>query len=177
MSKAVKQLICDELSQRFEGVDACLVVDPTPLGGTEANNLRRELRDADVTMMLVKNALTRRALAGQPLEPVGKLLEGSCALAWGGESIVDLAKLMVDKARQSGLVVKGAVMEGEVMDAEGAVALSKMPTRAELQSQIVGQILSPGGNLVAAATGPASTIASILKQRIDDLGGDEAEAA
>ncbi len=176
MSKRIKQLICDELSAKFKDVDAALVIDPTGLDGNQANALRGELAQSNVRMMLVKNSLARRAFTDLPLNPVGPLLEGSCALAWGGDSLVDVAKLLVDKAKTLPLEVKGAVMEGEVFDAEGAVALSKMPSLSDLRSQLVGAALSPGANL-AGALKAAGGIAQVLQGRIDQLEKDESAAA
>lgn len=179
MSKKIKQLICDELSQRLADVEACLVIDPTKLDGTTANNLRGELARADVTLLHVKNSLARRALADLPLAPVASLLEGPCSLAFGGESIVDVAKMLVEKTKQLPLEIKGAVMEGNALDAKGAVNLSKLPSKGELRAQIVSQVLSPGSKLAGALVAFGG-IAQIIKGRIEQLEkqeGGETEAA
>ncbi|MCG3181078.1 MAG: 50S ribosomal protein L10 [Phycisphaerae bacterium] len=177
MSKQVKQLICDELVQKFRDVDACMVVDLTPLDGLTANALRGEMAKANIRMMMVKNSLAKRALADLPLAPVGGLLDGACALAWGGDSIVDIAKLLVDKAKTLPLTIKGAVLEGQALDAAAATGLSKLPNRAELMSMVSGQVLSPGAKLAAAVLGPGAAIASIIKGRIESLEKSEPAAA
>jgi len=177
MSKQVKQLICKELTDRLGDVDACVVVDPTQLDGITANRLRQRMSQANVHMMLVKNSLAQRALAGLPLEPVRSLLDGSCALAWGGDSIVDVAKLLVEQAKTLPLSIKGAVMEGMAMDAAAAVGLARLPSKAEMKSILVGQVLSPGAKLAGAVLGAGLAIASILKGRIEELEKSEPAAA
>jgi large subunit ribosomal protein L10 len=174
MSKPVKEMICQELTKTFAGVDAVMVVDPTRLDGITANALRRDLASARVRMLLVKNSLTKRALAGTKLGAVGPLLEGACALAWGGESIVDVAKLLVAKVKtMPNLVIRGAVMEGNALVGEQAIELSKMPTKAELRSSLVGLALSPGRKLAAAILSPGNMIANLLKGRIETLEKNE----
>ena len=170
MSKQVKQIMCQEMTSRFRGVDACLVVDPTQLDGIMGNRLRRHLAAGKVEMLLVKNSLVKRALVGLPLEPVGQLLQGPCALAYGGDSIVDLAKLVVASVKEMPkLVIKGAVFEGRPLDSAAAAALSKLPTKAELRSTLAGMVLSPGRQLAGAVQGAGAMLANLLKGRIEAL--------
>ena len=53
-------------------------------------------------------------------------------------------------------------MGGEHLDRAGVEAVSKMPSRDELISQIVGCIGAPASNIAGAIGAPASNIASIL---------------
>ena len=178
MGHKLKEMICKELSRDLAGVDSCFVVDPTRLDGITSNQLRRDLAAAKVRMMVVKNALARRALAGLPLEPAIQLLEGTCAIAWGGESIVDIAKLLAAKVKAlPKLVIKGAVMEGQALDAQAAAGLAKLPTKAELRSTLVAMAASPGRRLAAAILAPGTKIASILKGRIETLEKGEPKPA
>jgi large subunit ribosomal protein L10 len=170
MSRQVKEIICKELTAALNGVDAAIVIDPTALDGITGNTLRRDLAAAKIRVQLVKNSLAKRAIVGTKLEPVGSLLEGACALAWGGDSIVDVAKLLVAKVKAlPKLIIKGAVMEGNVLDAAQAAELSKMPTKAELKSALAAATLSPGRKLAAAILAAGSKIASQLKSRIEAL--------
>ena len=177
MSRQVKEIICKELVAALAGVDAAIVVDPTALDGITGNKLRRDLSAGKVRLQLVKNALAKRAVAGTKLEPVTSLLQGSCALAWGGDSIVDVAKLLVGKLKElPKLVIKGAVMEGLVLDAAGAPELSKLPTKAELKSTLVAMVASPGRKIAAVVLAAGAKIASQLKSRIEALEKTEAAA-
>ena len=61
-----------------------------------------------------------------------------------------------------------------VVNGKGVEDLSKMPSRAELQGQIVQLALSPGAKLAGAIAGPGSIIAGCIKSLIEKL---EKEAA
>ena len=175
MSRQVKEIICKELTDTLRDVDAAFVIDPTALDGITGNALRRDLSAAKIQVQLVKNSLAKRVVAGTKLESVGSLLAGNCALAWGGDSIVDVAKLLVAKVKTlPKLIIKGAVMEGNVLDATQAAELSKMPTKAELRSSLVAAVASPGRKIAAAVLAAGSKIASQLKSRIEALEKTEA---
>jgi hypothetical protein len=58
------------------------------------------------------------------------------------------------------MTVKSAIADGQ--EVPFAVAL-KMPTKQELQSQILGMILSVGSQIASQIVGPATDIAGQLK--------------
>ena len=85
---------------------------------------------------------------------------------------ITAAKVVAQWRKDAGTelpALKGGVMEGEVLDADKAKALEKMPGRAELQSLIVGQILGPGRKLAAQIIGPGGSIAGAVKTHIENL--------
>ena len=96
----------------------------------------------------------------------------------GAETVVDVAREIVDWAKKiKKIELKGAVLDGELYAGkDGVEALSKFPTRAEAQAQVVQLVLSPAGNLVSAITSPGAEIVSILKTIEEKLEKGEAIA-
>ena len=176
MSKAVKKMVMDELTRRLDGARDVLVVDVSKMTALATNKLRLTLRKKDIRILGVKNTLARHALgdAGAALSPY---LKGPSAIVFGGEDVVALSREIQDWADKiQEFNIKGAVVEGPSLDAEGVKALSKSPSREELISRIAGQILAPGANLAAAMLGPGATLASQLKSKADEEGGEAADA-
>ena len=99
----------------------------------------------------------------------GILFTGPCAIAYGGESIVDVAKeIALWRDKLPGFEIKGAFVEGQVLDAKAADALSKMPGPAQLKGEIIALANSPGLNLAGALAGPAQHIAGCIKTIIEN---------
>jgi large subunit ribosomal protein L10 len=178
MSKYVKNLLADDLKQRWQGVDCLLLVSLTGLSANNNSALRKQLRDKKIQLVMVKNSMARRATEGTPLAAAFANMDGSLAAVWGGEDIVSLAKDIVrlaDDKQFAPLAAKGGVMDGAPLTAEQVRQVSKWPSRQEQLSILVGQILSPGASLVSQLTSAGAALASQIKQKSE--GADEAGEA
>ncbi len=171
MSKYVKGLLQNELQKRFEDVPDFMVLSTLGINGIDNNILRGQLKAKGVRMTVVKNALMRRAMEGLGRSSAGSLFDaGPCTVVYGGESVVDVAKEVLEWAKKiKAIAVRGAFVDGQVLDAKSAESLSKMPTRAEMQGRIVSTALAPGANVAGAILSPGSTIAGCLKSHIEKL--------
>ena len=91
---------------------------------------------------------------------------GPSALAYGAESVVDVARELVNwAAKIEQLELKAAILDGELFSGKAAVSqLSKFPTRVEAQARVVQLVLAPAGQVVGAAMAPAARILGIVKE-------------
>ena len=92
MSKYVKNLITDHLRGRLQSVHDALLVNVVGLDANTNHRLRAELRGKNIHLLVVKNSLAARAMAGTPLAGLFDGVAGSAAICWGAEDIVSLAK-------------------------------------------------------------------------------------
>ena len=120
-------------------------------------------------MTVVKNTLAKGVFRESDLEPLNEILEGPCALAFGAESVVEVARALVDKAKEIDFEFKGAVMDGQFFGPNQIEALSKYPTREEAVAQVVQVILSPASNIAGALNSAGGGIASCLEAIVDKL--------
>lgn len=173
MSKFIKNLIADQLSRRLDGVNDALLVNVIGLDANKTVALRKELREKDISLMVVKTSLAARATRGTPLENAFEGAAGTLALIWGSEDIISLAKEVVrlDKnAEYEKFQARGGVMDGQPLDADGVKAISKWPSRAEQLSILSGQILSPGSEISGALLGPGGLLASQISTKAEEEG-------
>lgn len=171
MSKYVKGLLEKQLERKFTDVTDFVVFDFKGIGGNDNNEMRGVLKDKGIGITLVKNAMMRRALESLGRDSAGTLfLEGPTAVAFGGDSVVDIAKEMEGWVKKFETVnFKGAFIDGSVVDAAGAKSLAKMKSRVELQGEVVLIAQSPGSNLAGAIVSPAGAIAGCIKTLVEKL--------
>jgi ribosomal protein L10 len=133
--------------------------------------LRRELREKNIHLMVVKNSMARRATEGTPLAAAFQGVEGTLAVVWGGEDFITLVKEVarLDKSDDyARFEARGGVMEGEQITAERVREISKWPSRLEQLSLLSGQILSPGGQLSSQLIGPGGALASQIEKKAEE---------
>ena len=176
MSKFVKELMVEDFRKRFGGLTEFLVVSVSGVSGNDNNQMRGTLLEKNIRVSIVKNSIMRKALAAAEKTGVSELFaSGPRAIAYGGDSVVDVAKDVEFWVKKlSTLEIKGAYIDGEVLDAASARELSKMLSRAELQGQVVMLAASPGRRIAGAITGPAGCIAGCIKTIIENAEKQEA---
>lgn len=180
MSKMVKDYITSELRDRYADLDSALWIEMTGIDGNTNNAFRHDLHKKSIRVEIVKNSLLRRAVADGSLAPLAKKMCGPAALVTGGESIIDVAKVIdewVPKLKDK-IKLRGAVLEGEYIDEQAVQTLHKMPSKSDLQAKIAGATLSPGSRLSSAILSGGANIAGCLKTIIKKLeDGEEIKAA
>ncbi len=171
MSKYVKNLMTKDLMNRLEGVEDCLVVNVIGLEANDTVALRRQLREKNIQLMVVKNSLARRATAEESLKSLAPAFEGitgTSAICWGADDFVSLVKEVVKLDKNSDVYEKfearGGVLDGEQLTKERVHEISKWPSREEQLSMLVGQILGPGSQLAAQLIGPGGSLASQVEE-------------
>jgi len=173
MSKTVKNFMMRDYLERLEGVEDAVVVSIRGVPANQNNELRTSLAEKEISVMVVRNSLAKNALKDRSLGNLAPVLDGPSALAFGGETVIDVARELVAWAKKvDHLELKGAVLDGELYaGADGVERLSKFPTREEALSDAVTLILSPGRNLMGAVTGPGSKLLAVveaIKTKLED---------
>lgn len=178
MSKTVKNMMIRDYQQKLEGISDALVISIRGIGAIENNKIRNELRKKNVKITVVRNNLVTHAVKNTSLAALDSILSGPSALAYGGESVVDVARAVLEWAgKAEKLELKGAVLDGVLYKGKaGITELSKYPTKKEAQGQAVTLILSPARNLMGQIKGPAGKVMGIVKSVEEKLEKGEAIA-
>ena len=165
MSRPVKQMIRRELARRFAGVSSVAIVGFTGIDAEATYQMRGTLAQKDIHLTVVKNSLARQAFKEVGLDAAIELLDGPCAIAYGGDSVVTIVRELLDIRKIAPtLEIRGAVLDGDVFKGDAEVKqLSNFPTREEAIGQVLQCALAAGANLAGCLLGPAGQIAGILK--------------
>jgi len=180
MSKVIKGLIMRDYKSRIAN-DAAQWPDAMVIGirgvkAVDTTNLRHTLAKKNIKITVVQNALARKVFEGTNLDGLKDLLTGSSALAYGGESVVEVAREIVGAiAKLPALELKGAILDGIVFKGKKAVEeLSKYPTKDEAIGSVVTLVVSPGRKLLGQLQGPGSKVAGLIKAIEEKLEKGEA---
>lgn len=184
MSKAVKGMILRDYKSRISIGGACesypdaAVISIRGMKAIDTTKLRTGLRKKNIKITVVQNALARKAFTGSNLAALNDLLAGASALAYGGNSVVEIARELVGMVKTMPLLeLKGAILDGTVFAGKkGVEELAKFPTREEGIAQIVTLVVSPGRKVAGQIKGPGANIAGIIKAIEEKLEKGEAIA-
>jgi len=168
MSKYVKQLVTEDIRKRLTGVSDAVLVNVIGLNTHTTFLLRRKLREKNLSLLVVKTSLAKRATEGTSLAPAFKGVEGSLALIWGATDFVQLAKDIVEIQKDplfEKLEARGGVMDREQLTADRIEDISKWPNRTEQLSILLGQILSPGAQLLSQLLAAGGALASQIQKK------------
>lgn len=165
MSKAVKTLMIRDYKTKFDGVNDAVLVSLRGVGGIDTNKLRTSLAKKNIKVTMVRNNLAKHAFKETGLKSLEKMLEGSSSIAYGAESVVDVARELVTFAKKlDKMELRAAVLDGVVFEGKkGVEQLSKFPTRKEALAQTVTLVLSPAKKLMGQVKGPGGKVLAIVK--------------
>jgi ribosomal protein L10 len=171
MSKYVKELIINDLKRRLDGVENCVIANVIGMDSLQTVTLRRQLREKDIHVLVVKNSLAHRATEGSALASGFEGLAGSSAVVWGAEDFVALVKHVV-KLDQGDAFQKfqavGGVMDGEALSSARLKEISTWPSRTEQLSILAGQLTAPWRELQSQLTAPGGGLASQIKKKSEE---------
>jgi large subunit ribosomal protein L10 len=179
MPSAEKIAKVEALKGRIESSDALLLAEYRGLTVHDATELRRSLQD-DARFSVVKNTLMQRAAGEAGIDQLEALLSGPTAVAFVRGDVVSTAKKIVDAAKRfPALVIKGAYMEGRVLDAAEAQALATLDSREAMLSRIAGLMKAEMSRAASMLQQLQSRFVGLLDAYRDKLPGEavETEAA
>ncbi len=145
----------------------------------DTTRLRNNLAKKNIRITVVRNALARKTFEGTSLAALDELLAGASALAYGSDSVVEVARALVDSmGKMPALELKGAVLDGTLFKGKSGVEeLAKFPTKDEAIAKVVTLVVSPGRTLMGQVKGPGTTLGGIIKAIETKLEKGEAIAA
>ncbi len=121
-----------------------IVVDYRGLTVAEVTDLRKQLRDAGVKMMVIKNKILQRAVEGTDYEALTDVFVGPTAIAFSDDDPIAPAKILKKFADDhDALEIKGGFIEKGVKTLDEINEYATMPGREELLSMLASALQDP----------------------------------
>lgn len=160
-----KKAKVEQLTELLNSSVSGVIFDYKGITVAEDTKLRRELREANVHYSVEKNSMLRFAFKNVGIEGLDEVLNGTTAIALSSDDQTAPARILGKFAKESEnkFFLKAGFIEKEVYDEAGVTALSKIPSKDVLLSQLVGSL-----------QGPIQKLAAILKAVSDSKANDAA---
>lgn len=157
ISRDKKNALVAELTSLLESAKLVAYAQYQGLTVKQLQELRRNAREAGVTIRVVKNRLVRVAVANvKALKDVDTTsLEGQLVYAVSSEDEVSPAQVLHTFGKENpGLKLVGGISnDGNVFDEASITELASLPGKDQLIAQVVAQLLSPVHDTTNALSG------------------------
>ena len=137
----LKKPIIDEIAANVDGAKAVVLVNYSGLTVAQDTELRKTLRQNNITYKVYKNTMMNFAFKGTDFEQLSKHLEGTNAIAISKEDGTAPARLLAGFAKKNPkLELIAGVVEGDYYDTNGVKALADIPGREGLLGRLFGSM-------------------------------------
>lgn len=138
-----------EITDMIKNSASGVLVNYSGITVEDDTKLRKELREAGVKYAVEKNTLLRFAMQNAGLDGLTDVLSGATAIALSSDETAAARILGKYAEDHPNFVLKAGFIGTELYDADGVMALSKIPSKETLLAQLVGSLQGPIQKLAA----------------------------
>ena len=160
-----------DIKSKFETASDFIVTDYRGLTVEQITILRRKLREFGSEYKVVKNRYAKIAFKDMGVKGLETLLVGPSAVAMVKGEAGPAAKALFEYAKESPVQIKGGYIDGNVFNMAQLEAFSKLPTRIELISMLMGTMKAPVQNLVYMLNAPVQQLTRTIQAVADQKAG------
>ncbi len=168
LTREQKQKIADDLKEKITRQKAMVFAAIEGLKSGELFELRKELKEKDCLITIVKKTLADRAFKENKIDCDIKKMAGQLALIFGFKDELLPAKISYKFSQSSGkrgkkLKILGGYFENSFVNAEVVADLAKIPSKEELLTRLVVGIKAPVANFVNVLRAPLKSYISVIR--------------
>lgn len=157
----------ENLQEQVKKGKSVFLLDYQGLPADLLNDLRQEIRESGGEMMVVKNSLFKRALEELDYELDDEVFRGPIACLLGIKDEVrplsTLCDFLEDQDKQVAFKAGILIRDKQFLSPERVQDLAKLPSQAELQGQLVGNLAAPVRGLLFTLKGPQQKLVLLMK--------------
>lgn len=144
-----KKAIVAEVNETATSALSLVIADARGVTVDGMTALRKDARENNVTLRVVRNTLAKRAFEGTEYECVTDSLTGPSLFGFSMEDPGAAARIFKDFAKgQDNFEVKALAVSGQMLGAEQLDVLAKLPTRDQALAMLMSVMKAPVTKLV-----------------------------
>ncbi len=173
MIREKKEEVVKRVEEWLLNCKVAIVTDYRGMTVSEMSQLRRQLRESGTEYHVIKNNLARIAAERAGKEELKNLLKGPSAIAFGYGESAETVRVLSEYIRSArvSLRIKGGLLKERLLSPDEIVALSTLPPREVLLSQLMQQMQVPISSLLAVLSANLTGIVRVLQVRKQQLEG------
>ena len=139
-----KKAIVAEVNETATSALSLVIADARGVTVDGMTALRKDARDNQVTLRVVRNTLAKRAFEGTDFDCMGESLNGQLVFAFSMEEPGGAARVIKDfSGKNDKLVVKLVAFGGELLDPSEIKRLASLPTYEQALSMLMAVMKAP----------------------------------
>ncbi len=165
LTKQKKKEVIKDLDQKIKDQKIIIFTSFKGLKNKNLLELRKELKNNDSSLMVVKKTLMKMAFDKNNLNIENNQLEGEIAVVFGYQDQIIPAKTIFNFSKKNPtLKIVGGLLEGEFKSASEISELAKLPSREEILAKFVGTVQAPISGFVNVLQGNVKGLLQVLTQ-------------
>jgi large subunit ribosomal protein L10 len=166
MRRDEKSDIINSLAETLKEYSHFYLTDTAQLNAADTSDLRRKCFENQIKLVVVKNALLKRALeqAGLECGELFPVLKGATAVMFSNNGNTPAKMIKEFRRSHPKPLIKGAYIEESVYVGDNLLdTLVALKSREELIGDIIMLLQSPAKNVISALQSGGSTIHGVLE--------------
>lgn len=145
MNRQQKEVVIQDLSQKFANNEAAFVVKCQGLTVGELHELRMNLSAKGGELKVAKNRLVRLAVSNNDqCNSLRSMMKGQTAVVFAKSDFTGVAKVLNDFAKgHEALEIVAGCCESQLFDKQGVKSLATIPSREVLLARLCGVLQAP----------------------------------
>ena len=164
MDRATKEKLKAEFSTKFSAAGAGFLAEYRGLKVGDITKLRVELKKHNADFRVLKNRVARKAVEELPgFKALSPSMKGPIGVVLAMGDAAQAAKTILNFEKDTpALVVKGGVMDGQLMSTADVKALSDLPSREVLMTRLVSSLVSPHRGLLGVLNAVSRDLVQVV---------------
>eukprot|EP01134_Creolimax_fragrantissima_P005245 CFRG5245T1 len=166
-----KQFLVSELNKALSSSKMIAVLQHHSLTVEEMFAFRLALKEKDMSLTIVKNNLTRRALEGTRYSEISNLFRSTtCVVYSETPAVKELTDLLKKKKK---MILLGVHVDNMTLEVDMVKEYIKLPSLEQQRSQILSLINQPAQLLASLLTRGPQELVSLLQRHADEATKDD----
>lgn len=166
MRREEKNQVIASLAEQINNANHIYVADIAGLNAMDTSNLRRECYKSNVSLVVAKNTLFKRALqeSDKDINGLDEILNGPTSVFFSEVGNAPAKLIKAFRKSNERPILKGAYVEEDVyIGDEQLDTLVAIKSKNELIADVIGLLQSPVKSVLGALQSGGNTITGILK--------------